>query len=123
MQTIMVHVTANNHAWAAEMADMSVEQVRQRYEMDHAMGVVCVIQARDKGIRNLTEHPLGHTAFISGDDSVINLGGENYYRACAEMVSEHMGCVKRVGHKTECEDFYGNKKMFGVTLSNDTKKS
>jgi hypothetical protein len=59
---------------------------------------------------NLTEHPDGHTAFISDDDTVINLAGENYYRACPEMVSQHQGCVKRVDHVTEHEDFYGNKK-------------
>lgn len=110
MKTILLHVTENNHAWVADMADISVEQVRQRYEMDKAAGIVCVIQARDRGIRNVVDHPLGHTAFISGDDLVINMGGANYYRACSEMVSEDRGCVKREGHKNEHEDFYGNKR-------------
>lgn len=61
-------------------------------------------------MRDLKDHPQGHTAFIADDDTVINLAGENYYRACSEMVSQHQGCVKRVGHVTEHEDFYGNKK-------------
>jgi hypothetical protein len=34
------------------------------------------------------------------------------------MVTEKTGCVKRVGHKNDHEDFYGNVKFFGVTLSN-----
>ena len=110
MKMLLIHVTENNHAWAAEMADTSIEKVRQKYEMDKAAGIVCVMHVPDRGIRNLVDHPLGHTAFISGDDSIINMGGDNFYRACTEMVSEKLGCVKRTGHPNEHEDFYGNKK-------------
>lgn len=111
MKTVLVHVTENNQVWAAQMTGLPLEKVRQRYQMDKAAGVLCVMQAQDRGTRNLDEHPLFPTAFISGDDTIINMGGNNYYLACSEMVSEHQGCVKRQGHLSEHEDYYGNTKV------------
>lgn len=58
-------------------------------------------------MRDLKDHPKGHTAFIADDDTVINLAGENYYRACGTPVREFTSCVKRVNHTGSCEDFYG----------------
>lgn len=112
MKMVAIHVTENNHEWASAMSGLSVDKVRQQFEMDKAAGLVCVIQAPDRGVRNLREHPLWHSAFISGDDTVINLGGENYYRACGVQVEEHTSCVKRLGHPgKEHEDFYGKTKV------------
>lgn len=109
MKTVLIHVTETNHDWASAMTGLPIERVRQQYEMDKAAGIVCVMQAPDRGIQNLKDHPLGHTAFVSGDDSVINLGGENYYKACGFPVRTLTSCVKPSGHRNEHEDFYGEK--------------
>jgi hypothetical protein len=109
MKMVAIHVTENNLEWASAMTGLPIERVRQQYQMDKAGGIVCVLKAPDRGIQDLKDHPLGSTAFISGDDTVINLGGENYYKACGSPVRERTSCVKRSGHKNEHEDFYGER--------------
>lgn len=50
---------------------------------------------------NAFEHAsenLGTGVIISGDRQVVNIAGENYYRACGYPVHGAERCIKREGH-------------------------